>query len=86
MKWILSYVKGLINRYLAFDRNKAAIWDIVGFIDSDYAGDLDRRRSILGDIFTMHTGAIHGKHHFSPLQLFLLWRLSMFLLLLKEAT
>jgi len=72
MKWILRYVKGLIDRGLVFDRNKAATWDVVGFVDSNYAGDLDRRRSITWYIFTMYAGAIHRKHRFSLLQLFLL--------------
>jgi len=28
-----------------FDRDKAATLDVVVFVDSDYAGDLDKRRS-----------------------------------------
>jgi len=51
-------VKGLINRGLVFDRNKAATLDVVGFIDSDYTSDLDKRRSICGYILTMCSGAI----------------------------
>ena len=61
MKWILRYVKGTIKRGLVFDRNKAATYDVLGFVDSNYAGDLDRRRSIYGYIFTMCTGAISWK-------------------------
>jgi len=58
VKWILRYVKGSIDRRLVFDRNKAATWDVTSFVDSDYTGDLDRRRSISGYIFTMCAGAI----------------------------
>jgi len=34
VKWILRYVKGSIARGLVFDSNKAAILDVVGFVDS----------------------------------------------------
>ena len=44
-----------------FDRNKAVTSDVADFIDSDYAGDLDRRRSISGYIFTMCAGDISWK-------------------------
>ena len=61
MKWILRYVKGTVKKGLVFDRNKDATYDATGFVDSDYAGDLDRRMSISGYIFTMCTGAISWK-------------------------
>jgi len=44
-----------------FGRNKAATWDVAGFVDSDYASDLDRRRYILGYIFTVCVGLISWK-------------------------
>jgi len=46
---------------LVFDRNKAATLDVIGFVDSDYVGDLDKRRSIIGSIFTMCVVAISWK-------------------------
>jgi len=46
-------VNGSIDRGLVFDKNKAAALDVVGFVDSDYAGDFDKMRSIFGYIFTM---------------------------------
>jgi len=61
VKWILRYVKGSIDRGLVFDRNKATTLDVVGFVDSGYAVDLDKRRSISGYIFTMCAGAILWK-------------------------
>jgi len=54
-------VKGSISRGLVFDKNKAATLDVVGFIDSNYASVLDKRRSISGYIFTMFAGAISWK-------------------------
>lgn len=61
VKWILHYVNGTVKMRLVFDRNKAATYGVTGFVDSDYVGDLDRRKSIYGYIFTMCTGAISWK-------------------------
>lgn len=57
-KQIICYVNGTVKRGLIFDWNKAATYDITGFVDFNYAGDLERRRSIFGYIFSMCTGAI----------------------------
>jgi len=35
--------------------------DVVGYVDSDYGGDLDRRRSLSGYIFTLYNNAISWK-------------------------
>lgn len=51
-------MEGTVKRGLVFDENKAATYDVTDFVDSDYAGDLDRRRSISGYIFTMCAAAI----------------------------
>jgi len=61
VKRILRYVKSTVNKGLVFDRNKAGTCDVTGFVDSDYAGDFDKRRSIFGYIFTMCAGAIFWK-------------------------
>jgi len=39
VKWILSYVKGSLDRCLVFDKSKTASYDAVGFVDSDYGRD-----------------------------------------------
>ena len=56
MLWILYYIKGTIDIGLVFDGDKVAT-----FVDSDYSGDLDRRRSIFNYIFTLCTSAISQK-------------------------
>ena len=58
VKWILRYVKGTVNKGLVLDRNKAATYDVTSFVDFGDVGDLDRRRSISGYVFTMCAGAI----------------------------
>ena len=49
VKWILRYVNGTRRMSLKFER--AEEFKIVGFCDSDFGGDLDRRRSISGYTF-----------------------------------
>jgi hypothetical protein len=51
VKWILRYLKGTINTALCFGEDTC---QISGFVDSDYAGDLDRRRSTTGYVFKIH--------------------------------
>ena len=58
VKWILRYVKGTVGKGLVFDKSKAATCNVVGFVDSDYAGDLDRRRSTSGYVFALCAGAV----------------------------
>ena len=59
VKWIFRYLKGTSDIGLVFD--KTTTNDVVGFVDSDYGGDLDRRRSLSGYIFTLCNGAISWK-------------------------
>uniref|UniRef100_A0A3Q7EE90 Reverse transcriptase Ty1/copia-type domain-containing protein n=1 Tax=Solanum lycopersicum TaxID=4081 RepID=A0A3Q7EE90_SOLLC len=43
VKWILRYLKGAPDVGLTFRKSEGI--SILGYVDSDYAGDLDRRRS-----------------------------------------
>src|SRR4051812_16458503 len=45
---------------LIFDKAKMET-SIIGFVDSDYAGDLDKRRSLTGYLFTLSGSAISRK-------------------------
>lgn len=58
VKWILRYLRGTSNTCLEFGRNTNTL---VGFVDSDYAGDLDKRRSLTGYIFCIGGCAISWK-------------------------
>ena len=44
-----------------FDKSKTATYDVVGFVDSDYGGDFDRRHSISDYIFTLCVSAMSWK-------------------------
>lgn len=58
VKWILRYIHGTIDIGLKFERDKTIGKSLVGYVDSDYAGDLDKRRSTTGYVFTMTGGPI----------------------------
>ena len=58
-KWILRYIKGTVNLGLKFERNRKNVERfLVGYTDSDFAGDLDNRRSTTGYVFTMASGPV----------------------------
>ena len=56
VKWVLRYVKGTLKRKLCYSRGSEFILN--GYCDSDYGGDLDRRRSTSGMVFTLGGSAI----------------------------
>ncbi|XP_058202223.1 secreted RxLR effector protein 161-like [Rhododendron vialii] len=59
VKWILRYIQGTVNVGLKFGRDqKFGDQLAVGYVDSDYAGDLDKRRSTTGYVFTMAGGPV----------------------------
>ncbi|XP_070664639.1 secreted RxLR effector protein 161-like [Malus domestica] len=55
-KRILRYVKGTINYEVFYNSQGGS--DFVGFTDSDYAGDIDDRKSTSGHVFMINSGAI----------------------------
>lgn len=58
VKWILKYLRGTINTCLVFGKGNESL---VGYVDSDYAGDLDKRRSLSGYVFTLGNCAVSWK-------------------------
>ncbi|XP_071728192.1 secreted RxLR effector protein 161-like [Rutidosis leptorrhynchoides] len=59
VQWILRYLKGTTDIGLVFDSGGNT--NVTGYVDSDYAGDLDRRRSQTGYVFTLGRCAISWK-------------------------
>nr|CAE03310.2 OSJNBa0032I19.4 [Oryza sativa Japonica Group] len=57
MKKILRYLKGTINCWLTFAGGKGAV-EIIGFTDSDLAGDSDDRRSTSDMAFYLNNSLI----------------------------
>ncbi|KAG8482597.1 hypothetical protein CXB51_024457 [Gossypium anomalum] len=58
VQWIFRYLRGTTDVCLQFGRTKdGVIW----YVDADFAGDLDRRRSLTGYVFTNGGCAISWK-------------------------
>src|SRR3954464_15405009 len=54
MKWIFRYLRGTAKLGLEFrKREKEKSWTLKGFVDVDFGGDLDKRRSTMGYAFTL---------------------------------
>ncbi|KAH9657436.1 hypothetical protein KPL70_023077 [Citrus sinensis] len=61
VKWILRYLNGTGTYGLMYGGQRQDDSQIVGYVDSDYAGDLDRRRSLTGYLFTFNNCTVNWK-------------------------
>ncbi|GJS47219.1 retrovirus-related pol polyprotein from transposon TNT 1-94 [Tanacetum coccineum] len=61
VKWILKYLRGTANVGLVYRTNRGNHMDVTGFVDSDYAKDPDKGRSINGYAFLVHGCVISWK-------------------------
>ena len=57
LKGILRHLKGTTDHGIMFNKKQCAPL-IVGYVDFDYAGDLDYKRSITKYVFTLARGPI----------------------------
>jgi len=53
VKWVLRYIKGTIDVGLTFEKDSTGKQECIGYVDSNYAGDLDKCRSTMGYVFTI---------------------------------
>ena len=53
VKWVLRYIKGTIYVGLVFEKDSTSKQECVGYVDSDYAGDLDKCQFTMGYVFTL---------------------------------
>ena len=54
VKWVLLYLRGIAKLGLVFQRLKTGKPRLLqSYVDADYAGDLDQRRSTMGYVFTI---------------------------------
>ncbi|KAG8496699.1 hypothetical protein CXB51_007954 [Gossypium anomalum] len=58
VQWILRYLRGTTDVCLQFGRTEDGV---IGYVDADFVGDLDRRRSLTGYVFTIGSCAISWK-------------------------
>ncbi|KAE8665322.1 Detected protein of unknown function [Hibiscus syriacus] len=61
VKWILRYLQQTVDVGLVFEQDEALGQCTVGYVDSDYAGDLDKRRSTTGYLFTLAKAPVSWK-------------------------
>uniref|UniRef100_A0A2N9IT68 CCHC-type domain-containing protein n=1 Tax=Fagus sylvatica TaxID=28930 RepID=A0A2N9IT68_FAGSY len=52
VKWIFRYLKGTAEHEILFSRQPGTN-SVVGYVDADYAGEVDDRRSTTGYVFTL---------------------------------
>lgn len=55
VKRILRYIKGTSNIAMCYEGSD---FTVKGYVDSDYAGDLDKSKSTTGYVFTLAGGAV----------------------------
>ena len=61
LKWIFRYVKGTLDLGLIYKCKSQNKDEVVGYVDSDYAGCIDTRRSLTGYVFTVQGGCVSWK-------------------------
>ncbi|CAM8974914.1 unnamed protein product [Rhodiola kirilowii] len=61
VKWLLRYIKGTLGKGLLFGKEQVSSEIIQGFVDSDYAGNVDTRKSQTGLVFTVFGTAVSWK-------------------------
>ena len=49
---LLRYIKLTMNEELVYKGNKESV-ELIGYVDSDYAGDRDKRRFTTAHVFTL---------------------------------
>ena len=78
MKWILRYLQGTRDHGLVFDgqlggfkensnESYGGLGPLEGFVEANYAGDLDTRRSTTDYLFCMVCGPIYWRSTLQPI-------------------
>lgn len=57
VKRVLWYLRGIIELGIYYKKENEGNW-LIAYSDSDYAGDLDDRRSTSGYVFKMSSGTV----------------------------
>ncbi|KAL0534578.1 hypothetical protein IC582_028869 [Cucumis melo] len=60
-KWVFRYLAGTENRGLLYKPPKDSKLRVRGFVDADFVGDPDKRRSLIGFAFTLGENLISWK-------------------------
>lgn len=60
-KWTLRYLRGTTDLGLLFQKQEITSQPVLGYVDSDYAWNMDTRKSLTDFIFTIYGTAISWK-------------------------
>ncbi|CAD6220463.1 unnamed protein product [Miscanthus lutarioriparius] len=63
VQWIFRYLRGTTNACLKFDKTDKGL---NGYVDSNFAADLDKRRSLIGYVFTIGGCAVSWRATLQP--------------------
>lgn len=63
VQWIFRYLRGTADYCLKFGRTDNGV---LGYVDSDFAADLDKRRSLTGYVFTVGSCAVSWRATLQP--------------------
>jgi hypothetical protein len=63
VQWIFRYLRGTSKACLKFGRTGKGL---LGYVDSDYVADLDKRRSLTGYVFTAGDCAVSWRETLQP--------------------
>lgn len=58
VKWALKYVRGSASRGLVFKKSLSNQEALIGYVDADYAANIDTRKSLTGYVFTLFGVAV----------------------------
>lgn len=61
VKWVLWYLRVTSDVGLVQGKTSKTHKCVVGYVDSNYAGDLDKRRSLTSYVFTLSSSVISWK-------------------------
>ena len=69
IKWFFQYLAGTRSLGLVYKGNSQVGTQLEGFVDVDYAGNIDTKKSLTGYVFMVFGGAVSQKVTFSQWQL-----------------
>ena len=58
LKWLLRYIKGSVDPCLVFGKQEDNSDKLVWYVDADFAGSINTRKSLIGYVFTLYGTAI----------------------------
>lgn len=61
LKWILRYLRGNSDVKIEFSQKAGSGDPIIGYVDADFASNVDTRRSQTGYVFTLFGAAVSWK-------------------------